>query len=87
MLTAAAPVHDLDLGFGVINSLPASYEARRGAEHAAQGFLPGMLSPTVVLVEGRDLSDRRAELARFEGAGPWHFSSFNAFPRFSPELM
>ncbi|MFP5316674.1 MAG: MMPL family transporter [Acidimicrobiia bacterium] len=63
---AAAPARDLDLGFGVVNSLPESYEARRGAQHAAEGFLPGILSPTVLLLEGPDLADRRPQLARLQ---------------------
>ncbi len=66
LVAAAVPARNLDLGFGVINSLPDSYEAKRGADHAAQGFFPGILSPTVLLVEGRDLDERRSELARLQ---------------------
>lgn len=66
MVAVATPVRHLDLGFGVISSLPASYEARRGAEHAAQGFLPGILSPTVVLVERPGLTDRREALVQLQ---------------------
>ena len=67
LLVAAAPVRDLDLGFAVTDSLPADLEARRAAEAAGEGFAPGILSPTVLLVEGRDLDDRRAALDRLQG--------------------
>jgi len=62
LLVAAAPVRDLDLGFAVIDSLPADLEARRAAEAAGEGFAPGILSPTVLLVEGADVGDRRPAL-------------------------
>lgn len=66
LLAAAAPLRQLDLGFGVVSSLPASYEARRGAEDAGRGFWPGVLSPTVLLLEGPDLNQQRPQLAQLQ---------------------
>ena len=67
LLVAAAPVRDLDLGFVVTDSLPADLEARRAADAAGEGFAPGILSPTVLLVEGGDVGDRPAALDRLQG--------------------
>ena len=66
LLVAAAPVRNLDLGFAVIDSLPSHFEARRAAEAAGEGFAPGILSPTVLLLEGSELQDRRPELDRLQ---------------------
>ncbi|MDQ4089739.1 MAG: MMPL family transporter, partial [Actinomycetota bacterium] len=67
LLVAAAPVRDLDLGFVVTDSLPADLEARRAADAAGEGFAPGILSPTVLLIEGADVGDRPAALDRLQG--------------------
>ena len=67
LLLAAAPVRNLDLGFAVIDSLPSHFEARRAAEAAGDGFAPGILSPTVLLVEGQDVAERRPALDRLQG--------------------
>lgn len=66
LLLAAAPVRDLDLGFAVIDSLPPGLEARRAAEAAGEGFAPGVLSPTVLLLEAEDVGDRRPGLNRLQ---------------------
>lgn len=66
LLVAATPVRDLDLGFAVIDSLPADFDARRAAEAAGEGFAPGILSPTVLLIEGTDVGDRRPSLDRLQ---------------------
>lgn len=66
LLLAAAPLRHMDLGFGVIDSLPESSEAKRAADAAAEGFIPGILSPTVLLVEGPDIAERRAALGRLQ---------------------
>ncbi|MFP5369146.1 MAG: MMPL family transporter, partial [Actinomycetes bacterium] len=66
LLVAAAPVRDLNLGFGVTQSLPDSVEAKRAANAAGEGFFPGILSPTVLLVEAPGVAERRAELANLQ---------------------
>ena len=66
LLLAAAPVRNLDLGFAVTGSLPESADSKRAAEAAGQGFLPGILSPAVLLVEGADVTQQRAALDRLQ---------------------
>ena len=66
LLFAAAPVRHLDLGFSVIGSLPEESDANEAADAAARGFMPGILSPAVLLVEGNDVTDRRAALDRLQ---------------------
>ena len=41
----------LELGFTSIRGLPSDAEERQAAEAAGQGFAPGILAPTVLLVE------------------------------------
>lgn len=45
---------ETNLGLTQIQGLPADSEPRRAQDAAAQGFAPGILSPTVVLLEGVD---------------------------------
>ncbi|HWC11732.1 MAG TPA: MMPL family transporter [Acidimicrobiales bacterium] len=66
LLLAAAPLRNLDLGFAVIESLPDEAEPARAADAAARGFLPGILSPIVLLVEQPGITERRAALVRLE---------------------
>ena len=66
LLLAAAPVRNLDVGFAVIDSLPSHFEARRAAEAAGDGFAPGVLSPTVLLVEGPGVGNQRPALDRLQ---------------------
>jgi putative drug exporter of the RND superfamily len=56
----------LDLGLTFIRSLPHDSEPRRAAAAAGEGFAPGIVSPTEVLLEGRRLGARRDELRRLE---------------------
>jgi RND superfamily putative drug exporter len=42
---------ETELGFTAIRGLPADTEEREAAEAAGQGFAPGILAPTVLLVE------------------------------------
>lgn len=66
LLLIAAPVRKLDLGFSVIESLREGNEVVRAADAAAAGFSPGIVSPTVLLVEQPGVTERRAELNRLE---------------------
>ncbi len=54
------------LGFTLISGLPRSAEANRAAAAAQQGFLPGILSPTVIVVERPGITGQTAPLARLE---------------------
>ena len=66
LVVAALPARQLDLGFSVIDSLPSHYEAPRAARAAGEGFAPGILSPTVLLVEGSDVGRLRPQLATLQ---------------------
>jgi putative drug exporter of the RND superfamily len=59
LAVAARSMLETDLGISQIRGLPADSEPKRAAEAAERGFAPGILSPTVLLVEG---VDRRLEL-------------------------
>jgi putative drug exporter of the RND superfamily len=60
---AASGLTRTELALRLISGLPSSTEERRAADAASLGFAPGVLSPTVLLVEG---SDSRAALVRLE---------------------
>ena len=59
---AAIPLTRLDLGLGFVQSLPGDEPAARAATAAAEGFAPGILSPTEVLVEAGGITRQREEL-------------------------
>ncbi len=64
MLLAASPALRLQLGVSFVNALPPQAPVREAAAAAQEGFAQGILSPTVVLVEGDDVGSQRAALAR-----------------------
>lgn len=66
LLLAASPVRDLELSFGVVDSLPQTSEAKRAADAAAEGFFPGIVSPTLLLVEGPGVAQQRSALRRLQ---------------------
>lgn len=59
---AALPLRDLQMGVSFIPSLPDSTESSRAAREATAGFAPGILSPTVLLLQDDGIVDRRDEL-------------------------
>lgn len=59
---AALPLRDLRLGVSFVPSLPASTEASTAADAATAGFAPGILSPTVLLLQGDGVTGQRDEL-------------------------
>lgn len=61
---AALPLREMRLGVGFVPSLPASTEARTAAAAATAGFAPGILSPTVLLLQDEGITAQRADLAR-----------------------
>jgi RND superfamily putative drug exporter len=62
----AAGARKVDLGISFVSSLSRSTEVRQGADAAARGFAPGVLSPTDVILEQRGLGAHRAQLARLQ---------------------
>lgn len=57
----------MKLGNPLIRGLPVDSNARVAYAQASQAFVPGILSPTVLVVEQRGIAERRSELARLQG--------------------
>jgi RND superfamily putative drug exporter len=66
LLTAASGLRETRMGLGFITGLPAGDEARRAAEAAAEGFAPGVIAPTEVIVLRDGIAAQTAELARLQ---------------------
>lgn len=60
---AAAPLRGTELGLAFVPSLPESSPVAAAADAAQAGFAPGVLSPTLVLVEGAQVTNDRQPLA------------------------
>ena len=52
LLVAASGVRGTDLTVSFISSLPADSEPRQASDAAAAGFVPGIIAPTEVILEG-----------------------------------
>jgi len=63
---AASGISDTKLAFRLITGLPSDTQQRRAAEAAGLGFAPGVLAPTVLLVEGGADGERRGALVKLE---------------------
>ena len=61
---AALPLLDLRLGLSFVQSLPKEERVAQAAAAAAQGFAPGILSPTELLLEGEDIGRNVVALAQ-----------------------
>jgi RND superfamily putative drug exporter len=66
LLAAAWGAHTIHLGSPLIRELPASASAARAGAAAADGFAPGILSPTEILVVGPGVARQTAALARLQ---------------------
>ncbi len=66
LLLAAWGAHDLRLGSPLIRELPASSQVARAGAAAADGFAPGILSPTEILVIGPGVATQTAALSRLQ---------------------
>ena len=66
LLAAAWGAHTIQLGSPLIRELPASSAAARASTAAADGFAPGILSPTEILVIGPGVARQTAALARLQ---------------------
>jgi putative drug exporter of the RND superfamily len=67
LLVPATGLSRLDLGLSFVRALPEGSEPRRAASAAGEGFAPGIVSPTEILLEGPGLGSEREELVRLEG--------------------
>ncbi len=68
LVLAAGLSTRLELGVSFVGALPAEQPIRAAAEQAQEGFADGILSPTVVLLEGEGIGQRRWALRRI-GSG------------------
>jgi RND superfamily putative drug exporter len=66
LLAAAWGAYTIHLGSPLIRELPASASAARAGAAAADGFAPGILSPTEILVIGPGVGRQTAALARLQ---------------------
>jgi RND superfamily putative drug exporter len=66
LVVAAWSAHAIQLGSPLIGELPASAAAARAGTAAADGFAPGILSPTEVLVIGPGVARQAGALARLQ---------------------
>ncbi len=66
LVAATWAARDLRLGSPLIRELPASSTAVRASTAAAEGFAPGILSPTEILVIGPGVTRQTAALARLQ---------------------
>ncbi len=66
LLLAATGLLQLKLGNPLIRGLPADSVTRQAYVQASQGFAPGILSPTVVIVERAGLVAQRGRLVAFQ---------------------
>jgi len=68
LLVAALPLAGLRLGLGFVQSLPDEEPVARAAVAAQQGFAPGILSPTELLLEAPGVGDQQQALSRLGAA-------------------
>ncbi len=68
LAVAAVPLRGLDLGLGFVQSLPDDHPAARAAQAASDGFAPGIVSPTELLIEGEDVAADADALLRLGDA-------------------
>lgn len=65
LLLACLPLRHLDLGVSFIASLPSESRVSVAAQEARTAFVPGIVAPTEVLVEGEGVGRDPAQLAAF----------------------
>jgi putative drug exporter of the RND superfamily len=66
LLAAASGLRHLELGNPVMRGLPEASEPRQGYDAAAAGIGPGVLGPTMLVLEGQEIAERESQLASFQ---------------------
>ncbi len=66
LLAAASGLRSVEVGDPLVRGLPGDAEAKRAYVEASRGFAPGILSPTLVLVEQKGITSERAALHRLQ---------------------
>jgi RND superfamily putative drug exporter len=64
LLAAASGLIGLEVGNPLVRGLPDEAKAKQAYAQATEGFAPGILSPTVLVVSNEGIVRRRAALAR-----------------------
>jgi len=67
LLAAASGLRNLELGNPVMRGLPETSEPRQGYDAAAAGIGPGVLGPTMLVLEEPGIARRERELASLQG--------------------
>src|SRR3954451_7282324 len=62
----ALPVQHIAVGLPLVRALPPDTEPARAADAATAGFAPGIVGPTLVVVQGADVGTRPDALLAFE---------------------
>ncbi len=66
LLVAASGLRHLELGNPVMRGLPETSEPRQGYDAAAAGIGPGVLGPTMLVLEGPGIAEQEGQLASFQ---------------------
>ena len=66
LLAAASGLRHLELGNPVMRGLPPTSEPRQGYDAAAAGIGPGVLGPTMLVVEEPGIAEREGELTSLQ---------------------
>lgn len=67
LLAGASGLRYVAVGMPLIEDMPSSSPSHRAAVAAEQGFTPGIISPTELLVQAPGITYERDKLARLEG--------------------
>jgi RND superfamily putative drug exporter len=68
LVVAALEARSTALGLTLLHGLPSSSEVRRAATDAGEGFAPGIVAPTEILLRGPGLAERRRGLEKLQSA-------------------
>ena len=66
LVWAALPVHRLGAGLPLVSALPSDTPAAKAAAAASAGFAPGIVAPTLVVVQGADVATKTQALLAME---------------------
>jgi len=66
LLALAWPIGGAHLGVNLVEGLPRGTEASRAARAAGEGFAPGIVAPTEIVVRATRITDRRSDLVALQ---------------------
>lgn len=66
LLAAASGLRKLELGNPIISGLPSSTDARQGYEVASESLGPGVVGPTMLMLEEPGIGEREQQLAALQ---------------------